>query len=89
MLHHPGGLTFSSLILDDLQLLHIVRIIEPELHTDERLPALDAQHVPRFRLGEELTDGALRQTQHSLTKDLQRKLEPCLCETLKQAHRSR
>lgn len=33
------------------QFLHAVRILEPELHTDEGLPALQTELVPRFGPG--------------------------------------
>lgn len=50
------------LSLEGLQLLDVVGIVEPQLHPDERLAALDAEHVPRLWLREQFAHGALRQS---------------------------
>ena len=36
--------------------INVVGIVEPELHPDERFPALDGEHVPWLGLGEKFTD---------------------------------
>lgn len=63
-----AGLTFLLHPLHVHQLLHIVGVIEPQLHTDEGLPALEAEFVPGFWAGQEVGDGALGEPQDGLTK---------------------
>lgn len=48
--------------------LHAVWVLEPELHADKGLPALQAQLVPGFRPGQQVWDRTLSQTQDSLPK---------------------
>lgn len=40
--------TFLLHLLHGPQLVYIVRIVEPQLHADKRLPAFQAEFVPRF-----------------------------------------
>jgi len=47
-----------------------MRISEPSTHAQKRLASLSAEQRPRFRLGEQLADGALRQLEHSLAEQL-------------------
>ena len=61
-----------SLVLQGLQFLNVVRVVQPELHPDEGFTALDAEHVPRLRLGQELADGSLRQAQDGFTEELEK-----------------
>lgn len=58
--------TFLLHLLHSPQLVHIVRIIEPKLHADKRLPAFQAEFVPRFRPGQQVRHRALSQTQDGL-----------------------
>ena len=60
-----------SFRLQALDVLDIARIAQPELHADERFTALDAEHVPRFRLGQQFRNGSLRQAQHGFAENLQ------------------
>jgi hypothetical protein len=55
-----------------LQFFDVVRVVEPELHSDKGFPALDAEHVPRLGLGQEFADRSLRETQHGFTKELEK-----------------
>lgn len=41
------------------QLLHVVGVIQPELHADKGLPALQTELVPGLRASEEVGDRAL------------------------------
>jgi hypothetical protein len=57
-----GALAPPRLLLQPLdggELVHVGGVVEPHLHPDEGLPTLDAQHVPRLRLGQQLGDRAL------------------------------
>lgn len=61
---------FTALVLEHLQPFDVVGVAEPELHPDERFSALDAEHVPRFRLRQELRDRTLRETENGFAEDL-------------------
>ena len=52
------------------QLLQPHQIIEPHVHAQIGLPALNAQRIPRLRLRQQLAHRALRQIQHRLAKQL-------------------
>ena len=67
----PSLAGLSVLALGIEQLLYVGRVVQPELHPDEGLPPLDAEHVPRLWLRQKLGDGALRQTQDELPEKLQ------------------
>lgn len=58
--------TFLLQALHVHKLLHAVRVLEPQLHPDKRLPALQAQLVPGFRPGQQVWDRTLSQTQDGL-----------------------
>ena len=60
----------SVLALSVQQLLNVGRVVEPELHPDEGLPALDTEHVPGLGLAEQLRHRALAQSQHVLSEQL-------------------
>lgn len=55
------GLTFLLQLLHVSQLLHVVGVVEPQLHAHKGLPALQAQLVPGFGAGEQVRHGALGQ----------------------------
>jgi hypothetical protein len=67
----PPLVRLPALVLQRLQAVDVVRVVQPQLHPDEGLPALDAQHVPRLRLRQKLAHRALGQPQHGLPKNLQ------------------
>lgn len=50
------------------EFLHTVWVLEPELHADEGLPALQAELVPWFGSGQQIRDRTLSKTQDSLAK---------------------
>uniref|UniRef100_A0A8W7PLE1 Uncharacterized protein n=1 Tax=Anopheles coluzzii TaxID=1518534 RepID=A0A8W7PLE1_ANOCL len=60
---------FAPLVLQYLQSLDVVGVAQPQLHANERLAALDAQHVPGLRFGQQLGNGPLRQPEHGLAED--------------------
>ena len=47
--------------LEDSESVDVVRIVQPHMHLDERFPALQAQHMPGLRLGQQFRDRALGQ----------------------------
>ena len=47
--------------LEDSESVDVVRIVEPHMHLDERFLALQAQHMPGFRLGQQFRDRILGQ----------------------------
>lgn len=50
------------------QLLHVVGVIQPQLHSDKRLPSLQAELVPGLGASEEVRDGALGEPENGLPK---------------------
>lgn len=50
---------FTSLVFERLEAVDVVCVVQPQLHSDERLTAFDAEHVPGFGFGQEFADGAL------------------------------
>ena len=52
------------------QSLDVEGVGQPQVHLDERFAPLQTEVVPRFGFREQLTDGALRQRQHSLPEQL-------------------
>ena len=60
--------TFLLHLLHVPQLVHVVGVVEPQLHADEGLAALQAELVPGLGPGEEVRHGALRQAQDALPK---------------------
>lgn len=44
-------------------------VFQEHLHADEGFSALLGEHVPRFGSGEQVTDGALRQTEYGFAKE--------------------
>lgn len=67
--------TFLLHLLHGPQLVDVVGVVEPQLHADEGLAALQAQLVPGFGSGQQVGNGALRQAQDGLAK------EPLACRT--------
>lgn len=53
------GVTFLLHPFHVHQLLHVVGVIQPQLHPDEGLPSLQTELVPGFRASKEIRDGAL------------------------------
>jgi hypothetical protein len=62
--------TSELLVLEDFEFVDILRILEPHVHPDERLPSFGTQEMPRFRFGQKFADGRLGQTQDGFTKCL-------------------
>lgn len=54
-----GAVTFLFHPFHVHQLLHVVGVIQPQLHSDEGLPSLQAELVPGLRASEKVRDGAL------------------------------
>ena len=50
----------------DTQSVNVVRVVEPEVHLDEGFASLEAKHVPRLGLGEQLGDDALGELEDRL-----------------------
>lgn len=48
------------------QLLHVVGVIQPQLHADKGLPAFQAELVPGLWAGKEVRDGALGKAEDGL-----------------------
>ena len=59
-----------ELVLVPAQSVDVVRVVEPEVHLDERFASLQRQHVPGLGLGEQLADAALRQAEDRLAEQL-------------------
>lgn len=59
-------LTFLLQLLHVPQLLHVVGVIEPQLHAHKGLPPLQAELVPGFGPGQQVGHRALRQAQDAL-----------------------
>lgn len=61
-------LTFLLHPLHVHQLLHVVGIIQPQLHPDKGLSSLQTQFVPGLGASEKVRDGALGEPQDRLPK---------------------
>ena len=65
-----GGWGTFEFALEDSEPIYVVWVVQPEVHLNERLASLEAKHVPRLGLGEQLGDGTLGELQDRLTKQL-------------------
>ena len=64
------NLTSYLFIFVNFELVDIFSVLQPHVHPNERLPALETEQMPGFGLGQQFTDGTLGQSQDSFAERL-------------------